>query len=68
VTPLLLQLQIHLPAPLSVTVEAVPALHKPMVGALFKVRPFDDPHLGVVGLEPEQTAGPAFDVDVIGDP
>jgi hypothetical protein len=38
-----LQVQVH-PDPVSVTAEAVPALHNPLVGALFVATPFAEPH------------------------
>lgn len=43
------QLQPHGPLPL--TEEAVPALHKPVVGLLLRLSPFADPQVPLTGFE-----------------
>lgn len=49
VVPPLLPLQLQSHGPLPLTEEAMPALHRPVVGLLLKLSPFADPHVPLTG-------------------
>jgi hypothetical protein len=51
VVPPLLPAHVHVHGPLPVTVEAVPALHRLVVGAVLVVSPFADPHTPLTAEE-----------------
>jgi hypothetical protein len=65
--PVLEQVQLHDPAVVFVTVDAVPVLHRLVVGALLSVCPFEEPQTPLTAVE-LQTAGPAFVVVVLAEP
>ena len=56
VVPPLLPTQLHFQGPLPATVDAEPELQRPLVGALARLAPFEEPHAPLISYRAEQLA------------